>query len=125
MAENSGAAVVQVYGLTRCETCAQARKWLDAHALAYRFTDYRDEPVDAETLSEWAQTLGGWDKLVNRASTTWRNLDPGLREPADSAAWQSLIATYPTLVKRPVLVTPDRRVSVGFKQDQWAERFGV
>jgi len=124
MAKDSGAAAL-VYGLTRCDTCVKARKWLDANDVAYRFVDYRDQPVEPETLAAWARQLGGWDKLVNRASTTWRNLEPALREPADDAAWQSLIASYPTLVKRPVLATPDGTVSVGFKDVRWAERFGV
>lgn len=125
MAENAGAAQAQVYGLTRCDTCVKARKWLDANGVAYRFVDYRDEPVSPQALQDWARQLGGWEKLVNRASTTWRNLDPALREPADDAAWQALIASHPALVKRPVLVTPDGEVSVGFKDARWADRFGL
>jgi len=125
MAENTGAAQAQVYGLTRCDTCVKARKWLDANGVAYGFVDYRDEPVAPNTLQAWARQLGGWEKLVNRASTTWRNLEPALREPADDAAWKALIAAHPALVKRPVLVMPDGSVSVGFKEAGWAERFGL
>jgi len=103
----------------------KARKWLNANEVAYGFIDYRDEPVAPDTLEGWARQLGGWEKLVNRASTTWRNLEPALREPAHDAAWKTLIASHPALVKRPVLVTPDGHVSVGFKDASWAERFGL
>ncbi len=114
----------RVYGLTRCDTCVKARKWLDANGLAYEFVDYREHPVDAATLAAWAGVLGGWEKLVNRASTTWRNLSEDARSPADASAWQALVQANPTLVKRPVLVTADGAVSVGFKDKTWAERFG-
>lgn len=114
----------RVYGLTRCDTCVKARKWLDANGLGYEFIDYRDDPVPAATLAAWAGQLGGWEKLVNRASTTWRNLPETDRSPSDDAAWQALIAAHPTVVKRPVLTTADGQVSVGFKDKAWAERFG-
>ena len=113
-----------VYGLARCDTCRKARKWLDANGVAHVFIDYRDDPVPPATLAAWARQLGGWDKLVNRASTTWRALPEAAREPAGDDAWLALIAEHPTLVKRPVLTTPDGRVSVGFKEKDWAGRFG-
>ncbi|GAA5236703.1 arsenate reductase [Verticiella sediminum] len=113
-----------VYGLTRCDTCVKARKWLDQHQVAYTFVDYRDHPVDGTTLRDWAGKLGGWDKLVNRASTTWRGLTDAQKAVTDDAGWLALIAAHPTLVKRPVLTTPDGQVSVGFKAPVWAERFG-
>lgn len=115
----------QVYGLRRCDTCVKARKWLDAQGIDYVFVDYRDQPVDAAALTVWAAKLGGWDKLVNRASTTWRNLPEGDRQPANDGEWLALVQAHPTLVRRPVLVTPDGEVSVGYKEPVWAARFGV
>lgn len=114
---------VQVYGLTRCDTCVKARKWLDAQGIAYDFIDYRDHPVAPATLSAWAEKVGGWEKLVNRASTTWRGLSEAEKATADAPGWLALIAAYPTLVRRPVLATPDGAVSVGFKEAAWTERF--
>lgn len=115
----------RVYGLQRCDTCVKARKWLDAKGIAYVFIDYRDQPVDAASLTAWAGKLGGWDKLVNRASTTWRNLPDAAKQPAGEAEWLALVQAHPTLVKRPVLATPDGEVSVGFKEPAWAARLGV
>lgn len=116
---------VQVYGLNRCDTCVKARKWLDAKGIAHTFIDYRDHPVDAASLTTWAGKVGGWEKLVNRASTTWRGLSEAEKATADAAGWLALIAAHPTLVRRPVLVTPDGQVSVGFKDTTWAARFAV
>jgi len=79
--------------------------------------------VPRGTLLQWSQQVGGWSKLVNRASTTWRQLTDEEREVSDDNGWLALLARYPALVKRPVLVTPDGNVSVGFKDSVWAERF--
>lgn len=97
-------------------------KWLDEHQVAYEFSDYRANPIDANTLVDWSQAVGGWAKLVNRASPTWRNLPDTSKSPESDQDWLQLIAEFPTLVRRPVTVD-NHRVSVGFKADTYAERF--
>ena len=119
------AAPVVMYGLTRCDTCVKARKWLTAQEVPFEFIDYRDTPVAPATLLAWAQQLGGWEKLVNRASTSWRNLSEAERSPVGDEGWQALIAQHPTLVKRPVLLTADGVVGVGFKDAVWKQRLGI
>jgi len=114
---------VTIYGLTKCSTCVKARGWLDAHKVAHVFIDYRDNPVSAATLSDWAKQLGGWEKLVNRASMTWRNLPESRKSPADEAQWLALIAEYPALVRRPVAVDATGSIGVGFSEKRYQERF--
>lgn len=97
-------------------------KWLDEHQVAYEFSDYRANPIDANTLVDWSQAVGGWAKLVNRASPTWRNLPDTSKSPESDQDWLQLIAEFPTLVRRPVTVD-NHCVSVGFKADTYAERF--
>ncbi len=115
--------VVNVYGLSQCSTCVKARAWLEAHQVAHAFQDYRAVPVAPAVLKKWAQELGGWEKLVNRASMTWRNLDASLKEPATDAQWLALIADYPALIKRPVTVYADGSVTVGFNEKRYLEKF--
>ncbi|MDX3906886.1 MAG: arsenate reductase [Pigmentiphaga sp.] len=114
----------RVYGLNNCDTCRKARKWLVAQGHEAEFIDYREHPVGRDTLRDWAAQVGGWEKLVNRSSTTWRSLPPDRKEPADEGQWLALVAEHPTLVKRPVLVTPDGTVSVGFSEAGWTQRLG-
>lgn len=112
-----------LYGLTKCSTCVKARDWLTAHDVPHEFIDYRDHPVAANTLTAWAGKLGGWEKLVNRASMTWRNLAEDRKTAQTDAEWTQLIADYPALVRRPVTVTGDGEVSVGFSEKRYGERF--
>jgi len=113
---------VTLYGLTRCSTCLKARAWLDEHGVRHEFVDYRDHPVAPARLKEWAGQVGGWEKLVNRASMTWRNLPESLKSPASDAQWLALIADYPALVRRPVTVV-DGQAAVGFSEKRYAQQF--
>ena len=69
-----------LYGLSNCDTCKKARKWLDRFGLAHAFVDYRDQRQSPETLVGWKDQLGGWDAMINKSSTTWRTLPPNRKE---------------------------------------------
>lgn len=112
-----------LYGLAKCSTCVKARQWLDEHGVAHTFVDYRDHPVPAATLKEWADKLGGFEKLANRTSMTWRALSDEQKAASTDAQWTALIAEYPALVRRPVTVTPDGEVTVGYSENRYGERF--
>lgn len=116
---------VQVYGLERCDTCRKARNWLTRFGIAHQFHDYRAERIDPARLREWAGQLGGWDALINRNSTAWRNLLPDRRHPGSEAEWQLLLKEYPTLIRRPLTWSADGVISVGFKDALYKKRFGV
>jgi len=115
---------IEVHGLGKCDTCRKARKWLDRHAVDYRFIDYRDEPAAPATLKQWAEAVGGFDELVNRSGKTWRNLASGRKSPGSTAEWSLLIREYPALVRRPVLVLADGSVHLGFSDKLYARLFG-
>ena len=114
-----------LYGLETCDTCRKARNWLKRAEVGHDFVDYRAQRVDPATLKQWAAQLGGWDKLVNKASTTWRSLPEARKSPGSDPEWTLLIREHPALVKRPVVVLPDGTVSVGFTDNDFKQRFGV
>lgn len=113
-----------VFGLKQCSTCVKASKWLTRHGVVHAFIDYRAQPVAPTILKQWAKQLGGWEKLVNRTSMTWRNLDDSRKSPVSDDDWLALIAEFPALVRRPVAVSPDGEIGVGFNEQRYAERFG-
>ena len=117
--------IIKVYGLDKCSTCQKARKWLDRHKVEYSFSDYREQRVDAPTLKAWAKAVGGWEQLVNRSGMTWRNLPPARKSPASDPEWLLLIKEYPALVRRPVVVTADGAVSLGFTDKLFARLFAA
>lgn len=114
-----------LYGLQNCDTCRKARKWLDRFGIAHAFVDYREQRQSPETLIAWKDALGGWDAMVNKSSTTWRQLPDTRKAAASDAEWKLLLREYPQLVRRPVVVTDDGVVTQGFSDNGFKKRFGI
>ncbi|MCI5044631.1 MAG: arsenate reductase [Aquisalinus sp.] len=94
---------MKVYGLKNCDTCRKAMKELDAAGVSYEYVDVRADGVPAATLANWIENLEA-EKLVNRRSTTWRNLTEAEKAAIDDDAnLQKLLQAHPTLIKRPVI----------------------
>lgn len=93
---------ITLYGLKNCDTCRKARQWLAGQGIDHDFHDLREDGLDAGRLRGWLEVMD-WETLLNRRSTTWRQLDPAEREPLDAARAEKLMLAHPALVKRPVL----------------------
>jgi Spx/MgsR family transcriptional regulator len=106
---------LHLYGIAACDRCRKARRWLAETGLDAPFTDLRKDCVEAARVAGWEASVG-WETLLNRRSTTWRQLSDSERDIADSAAAVALMTAHPTLIKRPVLEI-DGDVTVGFGPD--------
>jgi arsenate reductase (glutaredoxin) len=111
-----------IYGIKACDTMKKARGWLEDHGVAYAFHDYKSAGVDRKTLEGWVKTVG-WEKLLNRAGTTFRKLPDTDKEGLDEARAIDLMLGKPSMIKRPVLET-GRDLLVGFKPEDYAAKFG-
>lgn len=113
--------MTRLYGIKQCDTVKKARRWLDAHGLAYRFHDFRADGLSENELAPWIKAVG-WEALVNRRGTTWRNLDEQTRVNLDATSAAAALLAHPTLIKRPVL---DHRgiIAVGFDAGHYQRLF--
>ncbi len=116
--------MLKLFGLDKCGTCDKARGWLGRAGIEHAFIDYRERRVDPATLKDWSQQVGGWEKLVNRTSTTWRNLPDARKSPATDPEWLLLLKEYPALIRRPVLLLEDGTIRQGFTDKQYKLLFG-
>lgn len=106
---------VTIYGIKTCDTVRKARAWLDGSGAAYSFVDYRAEPLDPKKVVQWEKAVG-WEKLLNRSSTTFKGLPDADKEGLDRQKAVALMQAHPTLIKRPVLDV-DGSITVGFKPE--------
>jgi Spx/MgsR family transcriptional regulator len=111
----------RIYGIKTCDTMKKAFDWLKANGIAAEFHDYRVEGIDAATVAGWCRMLG-WEKVLNRASTTFRALPEAEKADLDEARAIALMVREPTMIKRPMLVV-DGRLLNGFKPDAYAAFF--
>lgn len=114
-----------LYGLKNCDTCKKALKWLERFGVPHQFVDYRDNRQAPEALTAWAVKAGGWDALINKSSTTWRQLPDNRKAPGSEAEWKLLVREHPQLIRRPVVVTEDGEVTQGFSDNGFKQRFGI
>ena len=54
--------MITLYGIPNCDTVRKARRWLDSHAIDYRFHDFREQGLTTDTASSWLDELG-WEKV--------------------------------------------------------------
>ena len=90
-----------VYGIPTCETVKKSIAALKAAGHDVTFRDVRAEPLTGAERAEFVAAFG--EKIVNRASMTWRKLSEADR----AASPEALIAAHPTLMKRPVIRAGD------------------
>lgn len=98
----------------------KAFNFLKEKGIKYEFVDVRVEPLSREEIERFAY-LVGIDTLLNRKSTTWRELGIGNKDLSESDL-VSLIQEHQTLIKRPVLEHEDS-VMVGFDVDAYEHMF--
>ena len=93
---------MKLYGLKNCDSCKKALKEIHHTGKDIEFIDIKKNHISPEMVQSWLDQHGE-GVLVNRKSTTWRNLSDGDREiPAPI-----LLQAYPMLIKRPIIVVGD------------------
>lgn len=110
--------MITVYGLKACDTCRKALAWLKGEKIAHRFVDVRADGITKADVTRFAKAVG-WEKLLNKASTTWRELDEGVKADLNEALAIALMVEHPTLIKRPVFDMGAKIVS-GFRDAEKA-----
>ena len=109
-----------LYGISNCNTVKKAKDWLEANHIEYQFHDYRKQGLTADLLDSFEAALG-WEKLLNKQSTSWRKLnDEQKSNVSKQTALQYMLET-PTLIKRPVLDTGEKMI-IGFKAENYQEQ---
>ena len=112
---------VTIYGIKNCDTMKKARAWLDERGVAYAFHDYKAVGIEREQLGEWAR-LVGWETLLNRAGTTFRQLPDADKASLTERKAIALMLGQPSMIKRPVLDVSGALI-VGFKPETYATAF--
>jgi len=111
-----------IYGIKNCDTVKKARAWLTQRGIDYRFVDVREDGISQAQVAQWIERLGA-ETLINKRSTTWKQLDAeqqsAINSPANAA---KLILAQPTLIKRPLLETGEH-VGTGFKAADYIHIF--
>jgi arsenate reductase len=114
--------MLKVYGIPNCDTVKKATVWLKNKGIAYEFHDYKKLGISEAKLEEWL-TQVPYDKLINRAGTTFKKLtDEEKAKITDNASAISLMLEKTSVIKRPI-VESDKILAMGFKAEEYDEVF--
>lgn len=106
----------------KCSTCQKAKKWLDAHRIAYTERHIVEDHPSFEELAEWYKKSGlPLKKFFNTSGLLYKEMQLKDKLPTMSEEEQlKLLATNGMLVKRPLLVDGDK-ILTGFREAEWEE----
>ena len=106
-----------LYGISNCDTVKKAKSWLEENNLDYHFHDFRKQGLESAIIQDWLSQID-WQKLLNKRSTTWRNLDAKTQQLVNAENIIQLLVENPTLIKRPVLKV-NGIINIGFNADTY------
>jgi arsenate reductase len=113
----------RLFGIQQCDQVRAARRWLDSRGLTYVFIDFKKEAPTEPLIQEWLKHLP-FDSLLNKRGRTWRTLpEDRRRQIIDQPSALELMLGHPLVIKRPVLVTPDEKLAVGFSDSLYTSLF--
>jgi Spx/MgsR family transcriptional regulator len=108
---------VVMYGYSKCSTCRNARKWLEAGGVKVTFKDIVEHPPGAAEITRWVALSGlPLDKFFNTSGEVYREMK--LKDKLSTLSPDdkiNLLSGNGKLIKRPV-VTDDEQVTVGFQE---------
>ena len=106
---------VKLYGLPNCDGTQAVIKWLEKKGFEISRHNYKTDGISEEKLLVWSKRIG-WEKLLNKRSTTWRSLSKEVQDTiTDEMAAIKIMKENTSLVKRPI-IEYGKELLVGFDQ---------
>lgn len=94
---------VTMFGLSHCSTCQKAQAALEEHGWSVQFRDVQKEPLSEAERAALVADFG--DKIINRASLTWR----GMSEEERQGDLVAMMGDKPSVMKRPAIRSGDQK----------------
>jgi Spx/MgsR family transcriptional regulator len=113
-----------VYGISNCNTVKKTLDWLKNHQINYNFHDYKKNGIGQEKLESWLQQEP-WEKLVNRAGQTWKQLSEEEKSQISSGPQAvDLMLRKNSVIKRPLIENAEGKIiALGFDEKRYSEIF--
>jgi arsenate reductase (glutaredoxin) len=111
-----------IYGIKNCNTVKSALDWLKKNKLEFEFHDYKAKGITDEKLKEWSRQVG-WESLVNKRGTTWRQLDGRVQASVkDEASAMKLMKEKTSVIKRPLIERNGKVLALGFDEAEYTSK---
>ena len=111
---------MKVYSYSKCGTCRNAIKYLEAKKIKFEVFDITENPPSKKVLKS-AVKVKGLQKLFNTSGVQYRELKikDKLKSMTEAQAID-LLASNGRLIKRPIAVDKDK-ITIGFNADEYKQ----
>jgi len=104
---------MKIFGIKNCDKIKKTILWCAKNARMCEYYDYRTDGLDENLLNQFLAHFS-LEELVNKRSTTWRNLT----DKEKNNITNELLIHNPTLIKRP-LVESNQNYFIGYQPEKW------
>ena len=113
--------MITFYWYPKCSTCRNAKRWLEEHEIPFEAIDMVATPPQPEQLLSWIQSSEApLTRFFNTSGMKYRELQLKEKVPTMTAQDAAdVLATDGMLIKRPLLVSGDRFLINGFKENEY------
>jgi arsenate reductase len=119
MAKGSSLVVERFYWLPYCSTCVKAQQYLLEKGVEIKkYIDVKAEPVPRTEIEELTGLMGSVEALFSKRAMKYRSLGLDKMTLSDDDMLRYMHEEY-TFIKRPVLVTADKKILAGFSAKQY------
>lgn len=106
---------------SKCGTCKKARNWLEENNIEFTEREIKENNPTEEELKKWIEkSKYPIKKFFNTSGNLYKELN--LKEKLSKMTEEEqikLLSTDGMLVKRPLMITNNGKVLVGFKESEW------
>ena len=108
-----------VYGIKNCSTVKSAIDWLNKNKVEFEFHDYKKSGITETKLNDWIKQVG-WESLVNKRGTTWRQLEEAnQKKVTNEKSAIALMMEKTSVIKRPLIEKNDKVLLLGFDEAKY------
>jgi arsenate reductase len=112
-----------VYGIKNCNTVKVSLSWLRQHKVDFEFHDYKTKGIAEAKLKGWIKQVG-WESLVNKRGTTWRQLDEATQSKIkNEKSAIALMKDKTSVIKRPLIEIDGKVAALGFEEGEYRNKF--
>lgn len=105
-----------IYGIKNCNTVKTAIDWLKKNRVEFEFHDYKSKGISTDKLMQWSKQVG-WENLLNKRGTTWRQLDEVIQAKVTNEANAiALMKDKTSVIKRPLIESGEKILALGFDE---------
>ena len=112
-----------IYGIKNCNTVKAGLDWLRKYKIDFEFHDYKTKGITEAKLKNWSKQVG-WESLVNKRGTTWRQLEESVQAKiTNEKSAIALMMEKTSVIKRPLIERDGKVVVLGFDEIEYKKTF--